>query len=107
ILYALLRLALLGGRAPGGWASVLHDLGDPLSAAVIFGVAWLYHARVVVAEAAMAGERRQQATIRWFYEYLASLVGLVAVAVGLGGTLATVLDLLVQPGAVRPTNWWE
>jgi hypothetical protein len=107
ILYGFLRLALLGGRSPGGWSGVLHDLGDPLSAALVFGVAWLYHARVVVGEAALAGERREQATIRWLYEYLASLVGLAAVAFGVGGTLATIVDLLVQPGAVRPTNWWE
>jgi hypothetical protein len=107
ILYGLLRLALLGGRSPGGWSGVLHDLGVPLSAALVFGVAWLYHARGVVGEAALAGERREPATIRWLYEYLASLVGLAAAAFGVGGTLATIVDLLVQPGAVRPTNWWE
>jgi hypothetical protein len=107
ILYGLVRLALLGGRTPGGWPAVLHDLGQPLSAALVFGLAWLYHARAVAAEASLAGERREQATIRWLYEYLAALVGLVAVAVGLGGTVATLLDLLVQPGAVRPTSWWE
>jgi hypothetical protein len=107
ILYGLLRVALLGGAGAGGWSGVLHDLGDPAPAALVFAVAWLYHGRVVRREAALAGERREQATIRWLYEYLVALVGIAALSVGLGGTLATVLDLAAQPGAVRPTNWWQ
>jgi hypothetical protein len=107
ILYGLLRLALLGGRVEGGAGSIWHDLGSPAAAALVFGVAWLYHVRVVQREAALAPELREQATIRWLYEYLAALVGLSAVGFGIGGTLATVLDLAAQPGAIRPTNWWE
>jgi hypothetical protein len=107
ILYGLLRVALIGADAVGGGNGILRRLAEPTAAALVFGVAWLFHARVLAREAAMAGEARQQATIRFFYEYLVALVALVVFAIGVGGTLATVLDLLVQPGAVRPTNWWE
>jgi hypothetical protein len=107
ILYGLLRIALVGVDAVGGGGGVLRGLAEPTAAALVFGVAWLYHARVVGHEAALAGEAREQATIRWLYEYLVSLVTLAVFAVGVGGTLDTVLDLLVQPRAVRPTNWWE
>jgi hypothetical protein len=107
ILYELLRAALLPERlAAGGWG-LLHALGAPLATALVFGLAWAYHARVVGREAARMGEPRRQAAIRWLYGYLVALVGLVVLAVGLGGTLSTLLDLLVQPAAVRPTRWWE
>ncbi|HLH22068.1 MAG TPA: DUF5671 domain-containing protein [Chloroflexota bacterium] len=105
-LYVLLRVALVPERLAGGWGAVVPDLGGPLVTALVFGVAWAYHARVVEHEAARAGERRRQAAIRWFYAYLVALVGLGALAVGLGGTLATLLDLAVQPGAPRETHWW-
>jgi hypothetical protein len=107
ILYGLLKVALIGAEAVGGANGVLLRLAEPTAAALVFGVAWLFHARVVGHEAALAGEVRQQATIRWLYEYLVALVALVLFAIGVGGTLATVLDLMFQPGAVRATNWWQ
>jgi hypothetical protein len=107
ILYEILQGLLLGSRRTGGWPSVWHDLGAPTAALVVFGLAWAYHARVVGREARLAPERQLQATIRWLYAYLVALVGVVTLAFGLGGALSTVLDLLVQPGAERPTNWWE
>jgi hypothetical protein len=107
VLYELLRAALLPERLAGGGWGLLHAVGAPVATALVFGLAWAYHARVVGREAARVGEPRRQATIRWFYGYLVALVGLVVLAVGLGGTLSTLLDLLVQPAAVRPTRWWE
>jgi hypothetical protein len=107
VLYGLLRTLLLGERAAGGFAGLLHDLGAPVAAVLVFGVCWLYHARVVAHEAGLAEEPARQAAIRWLYGYLASLVGVVTFAVGIGGTAATLLDLAVQPGALRPTNWAE
>jgi hypothetical protein len=82
------------------------DRGGPLAAALVFGVVWASPARGVERAAAQAGERRRQATIRWFYAYLVALVGLGALAVGLGGVLSTLLDLVVQPTAPRETHWW-
>jgi hypothetical protein len=35
-----------------------------------------------------------------------AFVGALTLASGLVGTLATVLDLLVRPGEIRPENWW-
>jgi hypothetical protein len=105
-LYEVLRAVLIPERLAVGWGAIAPALGGPLATALVFGVAWAYHARVVEREAARAGERRRQATIRWFYAYLVALVGLGALAVGLGGTLATLLDLVVQPGAPREAHWW-
>lgn len=107
ILYVLLRGALLPEDVPAGIAGVLALLGPPVARVLVFGLAWVYHAWAVEREARFAAERRQQATIRWFYQYLASLVGLITVAVGIIGTLSTVVDLAIQPGATRPTDWWQ
>jgi hypothetical protein len=107
ILYGLLRVTLLGIGPAGGSNGLLRGLAEPTAAALVFGVAWLYHARVVRHEAALAGEAGRQLTIRLLYEYLVGVVALGAFATGVGGTLDTLLDLLFQPGALRPTNWWE
>ncbi len=107
VLYQVLRALLIPEQLAGGWGALAHDLGGPGVAVLVFGLAWAYHARVVAREAATSPERRQQATIRWLYAYLVTFIGLVALGVGLGGTLATLLDLLVQPAAVRSTHWWE
>lgn len=107
VLYEGLRAVLIPERLAGGWGAMAYDLGGPGAAALVFGLAWGYHARVVQREAARVPERRRQATIRWFYAYLAALIGLGALTVGLGGALATLVDLVVQPTAARPTHWWE
>ena len=107
ILYRLLRTVLIPVTAASGWWGVVHDLGGPLATALVLGVAWFYHAHVVEREARLAGERRRQAAIRWLYQYLVALVGGVTLSTGLAGTMATLVDLAVQPGAVRPTRWWE
>ncbi|HEX2173006.1 MAG TPA: DUF5671 domain-containing protein, partial [Dehalococcoidia bacterium] len=107
ILNRLLRMALISDPVATGWAGVLHEAGAAIAPALVFGVGWLYHARVVGREAALAGERHRQATIRWTYLYLVALIGLVTFAVGLAGVASTLVDLAAQPGALRPTHWWE
>jgi hypothetical protein len=107
VLYQVLRAVLIPERQALGWGAVAHDLGPSVAAVAVFGVTWLYHARVVRQEAALAGEAGRQASIRWIYEYLVALVGLATLAVGVAGTAATVLDLLAQPAAARPTDWWQ
>lgn len=102
LLYGLIRVLLLGGGS-----TVARDVGEPIARAAVFGLAWLYHARALRGEAALAAEQRSQATIRLLYEYLVALVALVALAFGLGGTLATLIDLAVQPGLTRQPNWWQ
>jgi hypothetical protein len=107
ILYALVRTVLVSERASQGWDPLIRDLGDPLAAVLVFGIGWLYHARVVQREATLTVERGRQATIRWIYEYLVALVGGITFAIGLIGTISTLLDLLVQPDPARPTDWWQ
>lgn len=107
LLYVLLRSLLIPGEAGALWSAVQRDLGETVASAFIFGLAWAYHARVVKREAANAVELRQQAAVRWIYGYLVAFVGASTLAVGAGGTLATLLDLLARPGASRPEHWWE
>ena len=106
-LYVLLRSLLIPSEAGALWSAVQRDLGDTVANLLVFGVAWAYHAHVVKREAAAAPEQGQQATIRWIYGYIVALVGAVTFGIGLGGTLATFVDLLVNPGVTRGANWWE
>lgn len=105
-LYVALRSALLPGEAAGLLESIRRDFGSTVANALAFGVAWLYHARVVEREASAAPEHARQAGIRRIYGYLVALVGVVTFAFGLGGTLDTVLELVFRPGEARPDNWW-
>lgn len=95
LLYFAIRALVIPSEAGKSWAVARRELGAILATVAIFGVAWAYHARVLAREAAAAPEQRQQATIRWIYGYLVALVGAATFAVGLGGTLATVLDWLL------------
>ena len=106
VLYVVLRSLLIPGEAVGLLSSVRRDFGSTAANGIAFGLTWLYHARVVEREAAAASERERQATIRRVYGYLVAFVGAVTLASGLVGTLATVLDLVIRPGDVRPENWW-
>ena len=105
-MYVILRSLLIPGEAVGLLSSVRRDFGSTAAYGLVFGLTWLYHARVVEREAAAVPERERQATIRRIYGYLVAFVGAITLASGLVGTLATVLDLLVRPGDVRPENWW-
>ncbi len=95
---ALLRATLRQAVGTPEWASLDPRLSEALPLALAFGLIWLYHGRVVQREAALARERDEQAEIRLQYGYLMSLIGGVAFAVGAAGSLATLLDVLIQPG---------
>jgi hypothetical protein len=107
IFYGLFRLALIGGADATGPRGIVVALGRPIANSLVFAVVWRFYARVVRHEAALHPEARRQAAIRWLYQYLVSLVSMVAFAFGLAGALATFLDLQIQPGAAHPTNWWQ
>ena len=107
VLYVLLRSLLIPSEAGALWSEIQRDLGDTVAYLAVFGVAWAYHASVVKREAAAAPEQGRQATIRWIYGYIVALVGAITLGIGLGGTLATVLDLLVNPGELHGPHWWE
>jgi hypothetical protein len=106
-LYVLLRSLLIPSEAGALWSELESDLGDTMAKVLVFGIAWAYHAHVVQRESAAAPEQGRQATIRWIYGYIVALVGAIAFGIGLGGTLATVLDLLVNPGVTHGPHWWE
>ena len=106
-LYVLLRSLLIPSQAGALLSAVQRDLGQTVATLAVFGLAWAYHAHVVKREAAAAPERQRQATIRWIYGYIVSLVGLITFGSGFGGTLATLLDLTVNPGVTRAEHWWE
>ena len=105
-LYVILRSLLIPAEAAGLLSSLSRDVASTAANGLVFGLTWLYHARVVEREAAAVPERERQATIRRIYGYLVAFVGALTFAVGLGGTLATVLDLIARPGGVRPEHWW-
>lgn len=104
VLYRLMRLAFLPAEAT--WSTLPREIGATLAPLLIFGAAWGYHALVINREATVAGERRQQATIRWFYQYLVALVGLATLASGLVVGLATILQLFYQAPTVAAPGWW-
>lgn len=105
-LYVVIRSLLLPGEAASLLDSVRRDFGSTVASVIAFGVAWLYHARVVEREAAAAPEHARQAGIRRIYGYLVAIIGLGTFAFGLGGTLNTVLELVLRPGEIRPEDWW-
>lgn len=107
VLYVWVRSLLIPSEAGALWSMVQRDLGETAANVLVFGTAWAYHARVVNREAAAAPEQQRQATIRWIYGYLVALVGAAAFGTGVAGTLATAVDLLVNPGLSPGPHWWE
>ena len=70
--------------------SLWHDLAGPVTGLVVFAPMWLFHRRVVEAEAARESEVSRAATIRRLYTYLISATGLAMAAVGVAGTLGVI-----------------
>jgi hypothetical protein len=106
VLYVALRAALLPGEAGDLLTGIRRDLGATAARALAFGVAWLYHARVVEREAAAAPEVERQAGIRRVYGYLVAFIGALTLGIGVGGTLDTTVQQLAQPGTLRDWPWW-
>ncbi|MGE3912012.1 MAG: DUF5671 domain-containing protein, partial [Chloroflexota bacterium] len=107
MLYVALRSLLIPSEAGALWSSVQEDFGGAVTNVAIYGLAWAYHGYVIRREAQAATEVGRQATIRWIYGYLVALVGGITFGGGVGGTLATVLDLLFQPGTQTSEYWWQ
>jgi hypothetical protein len=106
-LYLLMRSVLIPSQAGALWSTVRGDLGDTVANVLVFGMAWAYHAQVVKREAAAAPEHQRQSAIRWIYGYIVALVGAITFGAGLSGTLATLLDLLANPGVTGGEYWWQ
>jgi hypothetical protein len=81
---------LLGDPFQEQFTSLVHDLGFPISFTIIFAPLWLFHRRVVEAEAARETEVARAAAIRRSYTYIVAAFGLAMAAIGAAGTVGVV-----------------
>lgn len=79
-----------------GVPSEAGSLAQVLAIIVVSAVVWVYHARVLNGDAAVAAVSGQAATVRRIYQYLMSGVGLAAVLIGTGGMLSVLIRALDQ-----------
>lgn len=106
LFYLLSRL--LGVTNPGGLAgTIVQLLTGPVAAAVVYGASWAFHVQVLRREAPVTDESPRRLGVRRFYRYLVALVALSLLAVGLGGVLWTVGDLLTSATFRSETAWRE
>jgi hypothetical protein len=85
-LAAIIR-RVLGDPFQEQFTSVVHDLGFPVAFTIIFAPLWLFHRRVVEAEAARETELSRAAAIRRLYTYVVSAFGLAMSAIGAAGAI--------------------
>lgn len=85
-LSAIIR-RLLGDPFQEQFTSLVHDLGFPVSFTIIFLPLWLFHRRVVEAEAARETEVARAGAIRRSYTYIVAAFGLAMAAIGAAGTV--------------------
>ena len=78
---------LLGDPFQEQYTSLVHDLGFPISFTIIFAPLWLFHRRVVEAEAARETELARAGAIRRSYTYVVAVFGLAMTAIGAAGTV--------------------
>lgn len=103
----LLLMAALGDALPQG-APLALGLAEPVSMALVFGLAWAFAWREVEGEARRQAELPRQATVRRLYVYLVAFAGLAMLAVGVAGLLNTLFDRwLGPPSAGLDPGWWR
>jgi hypothetical protein len=94
VLFSLtLAIASVLARALGeriSDADLGRQLGSPVFFAIVFGVAWWYHRRVVEGEATRETEAGRAAGIRRGYYYLVAAIGLAMAAIGAAGAIGAV-----------------
>jgi hypothetical protein len=83
---SLIRRAL-GDPFSESFTSVWHDIGTPVAFGVVFAAIWLFHRRVVLADAAREAETERAAGLRRLYTYLISAIGLAMAAFGAAGAI--------------------
>ena len=81
---------MLGDLVVEPYTSMWHELGGFVPFVVVFGAVWVFHRRVVEAEATRESEIGRAATIRRLYTYLISAIGLAMAAVGAAGTIGVI-----------------
>ncbi|MDQ2912400.1 MAG: DUF5671 domain-containing protein [Chloroflexota bacterium] len=116
---------LLGDPLQEQYTSLVHSIGIWASTIVIFGPLWLFHRRVVEAEAARETELARAAAIRRSYTYVVAAFGLAMAAIGAAGTvgvlgsqllgmnthqngeIATYLSLVLVGLPAWGFHWWQ
>jgi len=116
---------LLGDPFQEQFTSLVHDLGAPISLLIIFAPLWLFHRRVVEAEAARETELGRAAAIRRTYTYVVAAFGLAMAAIGAAGTIGVfgsqLMGMNTHPNAEAATylalvlvglpawgfHWWQ
>ena len=78
---------LLGDPFQEQFTSLVHDLGAPITFLIIFAPLWMFHRRVVEAEAVRETELARAAAIRRSYTYVVAAFGLAMAAIGAAGTI--------------------
>lgn len=103
LLYDTLRLIAGSNPLAGTGTSILTAIGEPLMNALVYGIFWIYFARVISSDALLvAGEPPRQANIRRFYYYLVSIVSLAVLSGGIATMLRLLFDLWLG-GSVTTT----
>ena len=78
---------ILGTPDREQYRNIQHDVGFPVTNLVVFSTVWLFHRRVVQAEAARETEVERAATVRRLYTYLIAAIGLGMLAIGTAGAI--------------------
>jgi hypothetical protein len=86
---------ILGTPDREQYRNIQHDLGFPVTNLLVFATLWVFHRRVVQADAARETEVERAATIRRLYTYLIAAIGLGMLAVGTAGAIGVLGSRLI------------
>ena len=116
---------ILGTPDREQYRNIQHDVGFPVTNLVVFATVWLFHRRVVQAEAARESEFERAATVRRLYTYLIAAIGLGMLAIGTAGAIgvfgsqlmglnthgngetAAYIALVLIGAPVWALSWWQ
>jgi len=116
---------ILGTPDREQYRNIQHDVGFPVTNLVVFSTVWLFHRRVVQAEAARETEVERAATVRRLYIYLIAAIGLGMLAIGTAGAIgvfgsqlmglnthgngetAAYIALVLIGAPVWALSWWQ
>ena len=116
---------ILGTPDREQYRNIQHDVGFPVTNLVVFSTVWLFHRRVVQAEAARETEVERAATVRRLYTYLIAAIGLGMLAIGTAGAIgvfgsqlmglnthgngetAAYIALVLIGAPVWALSWWQ
>jgi hypothetical protein len=116
---------ILGTPDREAFRNIQHDLGTPVTNLIVFAAVWVFHRRVVQADAARETEVERAATVRRLYTYLIAAIGLAMLAIGTAGAIgvlgsyilglnthgntetAAYIALVLVGAPVWAFSWWQ